>query len=266
MSNHYFRNTRVLITGATGGIGQALALELAQRGAQVIAAGRNHAKLQQLAECSQHDQHPIQTCVFDVTDFKQTLAAAQKIHQLLGGIDMVILNAAVMYQGSFDTLTVDQCQEMVNTNYLSLLYGVKAFVPLLEHSAIPHLVGMSSILSYLYTPENFVYSSTKAAGSHFLFGLAHELKNKNISLSVISPGRINTGMSKKSTLANVPAMDLNKAIKSILIGLEKRKSEIILPYSQCLAVKLYAKLPCTIRRKLDIVSYSLLSTLKRTQV
>jgi NAD(P)-dependent dehydrogenase (short-subunit alcohol dehydrogenase family) len=229
------------VTGASAGIGRAVAVELARRGATVVASARNEGALRQLvAECGGERIVPLP---LDVTDRDATLRAVDTIRQRLGGLDIAFFNAGTceyVDARKFDSTVFERTMQ---TNFLSMVYGIEAVLPLLRASRGAQLVGMSSTVAYRGLPRAEAYGASKAAIKQLLESLDLDLMRDGIAVSVVCPGFVRTPLTDRNDFPMPFRIEADEAARRIVDGIEARVPEIHFPKRFSLLLKLVALLP-----------------------
>lgn len=227
MSRMSVTGRRVWVTGASAGIGRAVTGELVRRGATAIASARNERELGELTlECG---GDCVVALPFDVTDRSAHQRAADEISRRLGGLDIAFLNTGTCEYvdvGAFDSVLFERT---IRTNFLSMVYGIKAALPLLRQSPAPQLVGMSSTVAYCGLPRSEAYGASKAAIKNLFESLQVDLAPEGISVSVVCPGFVRTPLTERNDFPMPFRIEAADAARRIVDGIEARKPEIHYP-------------------------------------
>jgi short-subunit dehydrogenase len=183
--------TRAFVTGASRGIGRALAQALAARQATVGLAARSTQELEQLANELPGD-HQVLEC--DVADAESTRAAIDAFVQRTGGLDLLIANAGLTHYGPFKDQPLEKAKQMSEVNWHGTLHTVHFGLPHLLEQGRGHIVVVSSGAGLRSFPQAAVYGATKAAQRMFAEALRHELAGTGVSVTVVYPGEIATSL------------------------------------------------------------------------
>lgn len=184
-------STRVLLTGASRGIGRSLAHAFAARGAVLGLVARNEAELRELAGELGPGHHVLPA---DVGDRASVEAAVARFADEAGGIDVAVANAGITHYGRFTEVPVERAEEMTRVNWLGTLWTVHAALPHMLRARCGHVVVVSSGAALRSFPWAAVYGATKAAQRMFAEALRHELDGTGVGLTTVYPGEIATSL------------------------------------------------------------------------
>lgn len=232
----------VWITGASSGIGKAIALEMLSQGYQLILSGRNVDSLNEIAAETDALVLP-----FDVTELSQNLAAAKKIEDSFGYIDIALFNAGNCEYVDVKAFESKPFENMIKTNFLSMVYGVEAALPLLRKSKAPQLVGMSSSVAYVGLPRSEAYGASKAAILNFLEGLRLSLASEKVNVSIILPGFVKTPLTDKNDFPMPMIINASAAAKKIIKKMQQKKFIIAVPLIFVILLRFLSFLPQKLR-------------------
>jgi short-subunit dehydrogenase len=200
------RGAAAAVTGAAGGIGRALALELAARGCDLALADRDEAGLQsvaaEIAKAATTKSQPRKVSVHrvdvgepaEIADFAQAATAAHP------GLNIVVNNAGVALLGRFTEIDQAQFDWLMNINFWGVVHSTRAFLPHLSRQSAAHIVNLSSIFGIVAPPGQTAYAAAKSAVRGFSESLRHELQmaGSPIKLSVVHPGGVATDIARNS--------------------------------------------------------------------
>lgn len=182
----------VLVTGATSGIGAAVARRLAAQGHQVIAGAR---RTDRLAELAGENIQGRRLDVTDRADFASFVDWAVSVH---GRIDVLVNNAGVMPLSRLDALLVDEWDAMIDVNVRGLLNGIAAALPQFQRQGRGHFVTVASIGAHQVVPTGAVYCASKYAAWAITEGLRLEL-DPAIRVTTVSPGVVESELAQSIT-------------------------------------------------------------------
>jgi NADP-dependent 3-hydroxy acid dehydrogenase YdfG len=183
--------TRAIVTGASRGIGRAVAQALAARGATVGLAARSTGQLEALAAELPGTHHPL-TC--DVALPASLAAAVEAFVAAAGGLDLLVANAGIAHYEPVAEQSLERIEQMTQVNWLGTVYTITAALPQLLAQRRGHIVVMSSGAGLRAFPGAAAYSATKAAQRMFAEALRHELAGTGVSLTTVYPGEIRTSL------------------------------------------------------------------------
>jgi NAD(P)-dependent dehydrogenase (short-subunit alcohol dehydrogenase family) len=184
----------VLITGATDGLGKAMALLLAERGYHVFAAGRSAEKRAELDRVAAQKRLPLETLELDVTDDASVQRAANAVLQKFGHIDVLINNAGVAYVGTVEDLSIEDWHRQFDTNFFGVVRVTQAVLPHMRERKKGRIVLISSVAGLVTAPAQGGYSASKHALEALGNALRLELQPFGIHTVLIEPGFIMTGI------------------------------------------------------------------------
>ncbi|HNV88364.1 MAG TPA: SDR family oxidoreductase [Methylotenera sp.] len=241
-------NKRILLTGATGGIGQHIAMLLAEKGAALALAGRDISKLDALKiriENAGGKAVYIQAD-FDVAGTAQRVADEAK--QKLGDIDILINNAGVLDFIQFQDQSEARISQMVNTNVTAPIQLARAVIPTFLAKNQGHFLFIGSIFGSLGFPHFSTYCASKFAVHGFSQALRRELVDTNIGVTYVAPRGIKTPMNDAKTVAmwekSGNQMDAPEKVAQIVVNaLEKEKQEVFIGQPQSFFAWLNGVLP-----------------------
>lgn len=176
----------VLVTGASSGIGEATARELAARGATVVFGARRTDRLEKLVAELRAQGATAEFQALDVTNHDSVADIVRFARERFGKLDVIVNNAGVMPLSPLDALKVDEWEQMVDVNIKGVLYGIAAALPVFAQQGYGHVINTSSIAAYRSIPTGAVYCATKAAVNFITEGLRQE--NNYVRTTIISPG------------------------------------------------------------------------------
>ena len=176
----------VAITGASSGIGEATARELASRGATVVVGARRAERLEQLVAELRAQGAAADFQALDVTSRDSVEDFVRVARERFGKLDVIVNNAGVMPLSPLEALHVSEWEQMVDVNIKGVLYGIAAALPVFAKQGYGHVINTSSIAAYRVIPTGAVYCATKAAVNFITEGLRQE--NKFVRATIISPG------------------------------------------------------------------------------
>ena len=222
-------NKVVLITGASSGIGRALSVQLARKGAAVGLLARRAEVLNQVAESIVNRGGGALALPADVTDAAAVREAARELRQRFGPIDVLVANAGI----SVNTFVPDLCDkkiaELINVNVIGVVNSVSAVLPDMVSRGSGHLVGNSSLAAYRGLPKTAAYCASKAAVSSFLEAIRIDLRGSGVAVTIIHPGFVRTPLIEN--IRRTPyVMELDHAVKKIIRAIEKRKKRYSFPW------------------------------------
>lgn len=237
-------NRRVWITGASSGIGRSLAEELSRAGAKLAVSGRHHERLKDVkAACSGE----VRTLPFDAADREANHIAVQALETDWGGVDTVILNAGICEYIDLPTFDAASVKRVMDVNFMGIVYGIEAALPLLRKGNSPHLVGMSSTVAYTGLPRAEAYGASKAAIRHLLQALRVDVRAEQIDVSIICPGFVQTPLTDRNDFPMPMRISAEASAQRIRKGLERRSHEIRYPTLFALMLRTLAVLPSRLR-------------------
>lgn len=189
-----------LITGATGGIGKAIAATFANNNARLILQSRDAEKLEALKQSLKNTyQCKITTLKFDVTKKDEIKQSFQKLHKEIRNIDILVNNAGVMQAALFGMISRDMVENVYSTNVFSI-YEISQYCSRKMGRDSPgSIINISSIMGTNGASGQSVYSGSKAALIGITKSMAKELAASNIRVNAISPGFIDTDMTSQLT-------------------------------------------------------------------
>jgi short-subunit dehydrogenase len=190
------RGLRILITGASQGIGRALAVAAAAGGARVVAAARSAALLDDLAVAIRAQGGVVATVVADVTDADGRQRMVQTAEQAFGGLDVLINNAGIGATGHFADAGADRLRRIMEVNFFGLTETTRACLPLLRKGTTPAVLNISSIAGRRGIPARSEYSASKFAVQGFSEALRAELAKDGIDVLLVNPGLTQTNFSQ----------------------------------------------------------------------
>jgi len=231
--------TTVLITGASSGIGAGLAKSWASDGYQVIACGRDAAKLEALQQYSSN----ITLRQFDITDREQCYQALKGCHA-----DLVILCAGgceYLDDGRVDAQLVER---VMSTNFQGPVNCLAA----IQDQLVPgsRVVLVSSMAHWLPFPRAEAYGASKAALTWFANSLRLDWEPKGIAVTVVSPGFVDTPLTRKNDFSMPALVTVDNAVMAIRRGLARGKNHIAFPSGFAFTLRLLSGLPAVIQRVL----------------
>ena len=230
----------VLITGATSGIGLALAQYYAQEH-KVVVCGRNSEKLDRHFS---RESNVYKLC-FDICSKEQVLACADEVTEL----ELLILNAGdCEYMNEVVPFDSDKFERVIKVNLIGLGYCLDAFLPKLKAGG--QLVIISSSAVIVPFPRAQAYGASKAAASYLARSLAVDLVERNIDVTLVEPGFVRTPLTEKNDFDMPFLVPVDKAAKIIVKGISAKKSQIRFPTSLMLMLHLLAQLPAKLLAKL----------------
>jgi short-subunit dehydrogenase len=207
----------VAITGAASGIGAALAIELAGRGADLALADRDEGGLQTVAaEIAKTSQRKVSLHRVDVGNPEQIAAFAREAIAAHPALNILVNNAGVALLGGFHEFDQSQFEWLFNINFWGVVHSTRAFLPHLASQKAAHIVNVSSIFGIVAPPGQTAYSSAKFAVRGFSESLRHELQiaGSPVRLSVVHPGGIKTNI-VRNMRAGSGVTDNERRVQSI---------------------------------------------------
>lgn len=192
MARREIRGLRVAITGASGGIGEALAGELAQRGARLIVTARREERLRDLQQRLTSAGGELHYVAGDVTDDAVRRAIVEQAAAQLGGLDVLVNNAGVGAFGRFDEAGPERLRRIMEVDFFATVELTRLALPLLRQGRTPAIVNVGSILGHRAIPLAAEYCAAKFAVRGFSESLRAELARDGIDVLLVSPGTTDT--------------------------------------------------------------------------
>ena len=181
-----------VVTGASSGIGEAIAVTFAQRGAKVVLAARRSDRLDELADRIERAGGRALAVRCDVGDHEQLRKLRVITQEAYGPTDILVNNAGIPGGGAFETLTYEQIQNVVQINLTGVLFGTRAFLPGMLARGHGHIVNVASLAGRFAAPGAAVYSSTKHAVVGFSESLDAEIRSRGVRVTTLNPGFVRT--------------------------------------------------------------------------
>lgn len=244
----------VIITGASSGIGKALAIELAQRGANLVLAARQYVTLCEIARDLQN-QHNIKTVAVqcDVAVEEDCAALIKQAVLTFGKIDVLVNNAGISMRALFKDLDLKVMKNLMDVNFWGTVYCTKHALPGITKTS-GSIVAVSSIAGYKGLPGRSGYSASKFALNGFMDALRVENLKTGVHVMVVSPGFTasnirNTALDKngiqqgESTLQEDKMMTAEQVAVIIADGIENRERTVVMTFQGKLTVFLSKFLP-----------------------
>jgi short-subunit dehydrogenase len=234
-------NRTVFITGASSGIGAALARHYAAQGASLGLVARRGELLQELAESL---DTPVATYVADVRDADAMAAAAHDFMQRFGVPDIIIANAGVS-RGTLTEIRADTAafKAIMDINVLGLLHTFQPFIASMRQRGNGSLVGIASIAGIRGLPGAGAYSASKAAAISYLESLRVEMRPYGIHVTTIAPGYIRTPMTDVNTYAMPFLMDADAAAARMVKAIDARRRFFVVPWQMGWLARLMRLIP-----------------------
>jgi short-subunit dehydrogenase len=231
-------NKNILITGASSGIGRELAIQLSERNCRLFLLARRKELLNQLA--FELNNQNVFTFQCDVSDRKNVASVFEKIRKI-SSIDAAILNAGLDKRGPFEN--TELADKILGVNIMGLIYCVEELLSDFKKRGEGIIAGVSSLAEVRGFPKSGFYCASKAAASIFLESIRIELKLYKIKVITIKPGFVKTPMTAKNKFFMPFLMDVEKAARIIIKGIEKEKKIIQFPFRLVVLAKLVKILP-----------------------
>ncbi len=234
-----------LITGASSGLGRALALQYAAEGWQVLAVARSADKLAELAAMSPL----IRPFALDLTDTTAVAASSDQIRQLLPSLDLLLLNAGSCEYVDAHDLALPAFERTFAINVHAVVACVKYWLPLLSLSKQPQLAVVSSLAWLFPFTKSEAYGASKAAISYFTDSLRLDLTGSGIQVSLIEPGFVDTPLTQKNDFAMPFLLPADAAAARVSRAIAAGKLRYRFPTRLALTLQLLNCLPYGLRQK-----------------
>jgi short-subunit dehydrogenase len=189
-----FAGRVVCITGASSGLGWAMARELARQGARVGVLARREERLRQLCDEVRQAGGAVEYAVADAADRPAVHAALKSLAERLGPCDVLVANAGVGASNTAMDLNVPAADQVIRTNLLGPMYAFEAVLPDMLRRKSGHLVGISSVAAFKGFPTAAAYCASKAGLNAYLESIRISLRRKRIAVTTICPGFVKTEM------------------------------------------------------------------------
>lgn len=235
----------VWITGASSGLGYALAQRYAADGYTVIASARREEKLLVLAADTQAQGYPgtIVPVTLDVTNNQSVTAAINTLLEKAGTPDVVVLNAGFYEPCSLSELTLEHFLATYDVNVNGVARCLLGLLEPLRKKGNSQVVLVSSVAGYSGLPRAAAYGSSKAALTHLAESLKHECEDSGIRITLVNPGFVKTPLTDKNKFPMPFIMPLEKAADAMYRGIQSGRFEVTFPKRFTWILKLLRLLP-----------------------
>jgi short-subunit dehydrogenase len=233
----------ILITGASSGIGSALAEEMAQRGMAVGLVARRETELKELCEKINAAGGQAAWAVGDVTSLESITQAVQHLENTLGPVEILVANAGISARSLTADPEIEQLRKVMDVNYFGAIHSAKAVLPGMVERKRGHLVVISSVAGFRGLPKSAAYSSSKAAISTYWESQRIELINQGIACTSINPGYIKTPLTDKNKHPMPFLISVEKAAITMADGILSRRKVLTFPWRMRFVMGLARLLP-----------------------
>lgn len=236
----------VLITGASSGIGEALAVEFGRRGASVGLLARRGEVLREVAAKVEAAGGGALAVAVDVRDAGEVKSAVAQVVERFGRVDVLVANAGkgeITLAREFDIETVTQ---VLSVNLLGAMNSVAAVLPGMLERGAGQIVGISSLAAYRGFPGSGAYCASKAALSTFFESLRVELRPRNIYVTTIHPGFIDTPMTRGRNRKMPFLLDAEPAAQMMIRAIEARRRTYAFPWQLATIARVGRWLPAAL--------------------
>ena len=246
------QNKVAVITGASMGIGEAIAKLFLQEGAKLVLCARDQARVEAAAQRIGSGDGNVLCITCDVSRRDQVEALMQTALQKFGRIDILVNNAGFGLNDSIEKIDTRELRRMFDTNFFGALDCMQAAIPIMRQQGGGDIVNISSVSGHIATPYMGGYAATKHAMQAIGMAARMELKRHNINVVTVCPGYIKTdfaqnmikgsqpqrmgGSARRGATADLVARDTLKALL-------KRKRQAVTPWFYWIAIKLYENAP-----------------------
>jgi short-subunit dehydrogenase len=233
----------VLITGASSGIGRALALELGKRGARLGLTARRGEELLRLGEEIERAGGEALALPADVRDPAAMNEAAERVRARWGRVDVLVANAGMSSTTAGTRLNAGEVGDVISVNVLGVVNSVAAVLPGMLERGAGHLVAISSLASYRGMPKSGAYSASKAAVSTLFESLRVDLRRSGIDVTTIHPGFIRTPLTEGRKKKLPFLLEPEDAACRIIRAVERRARTYAFPWQLASLVRVIKHMP-----------------------
>ena len=234
-----FSNKTVWITGASSGIGEALAYALVEKGANVVLSARRAEELQRVAKNCQQFHGTTLVLPFDMIDLPVHASKVQEVIQTFGSLDYVILNAGVSQRSFVQDTKFGVYRSLFEINFFSIISLTQAILPVFQQQGFGCFVPIASVAGRISTPRRAAYGASKHALIGFFDSLRAEVYDQGIRVTTILPGYIQTNISLhamnehgekygKMDPNQAKGLDVNKTAQAIVGAIQAGKNEFFI--------------------------------------
>jgi len=235
-----------LITGASSGIGEALAVEFGRRGASVGLLARRAEVLREVAGKVEAAGGRALAVAVDVRDAGEVKLAAAKVVERFGRVDVLVANAGKGEITLARSFNIETATQVLSVNLLGAMNSVAAVLPEMLERGSGQIVGISSLAAYRGFPGSGAYCASKAALSTFFESLRVELRPSNIYVTTIHPGFIDTPMTRGRNRKMPFLLDVEPAARLMLRAIEARRRTYAFPWQLATIARVGRWLPAVL--------------------
>ena len=229
------------VTGASGGLGAALARELAARGTRVVLAARRREALEELARELGAAGGRADVALLDVGDTEAVRSAVEHWDAELGGLDLVVANAGVAPPAGRDPVSWEGVEPVLRVNVLGAVATLAAALPMMRTRGRGTLAGISSLAALRGMPDSGAYSASKACLSTWLESLQIDLDGTGVTVVDVQPGFVRTPMTDRNRGPMPFLLEVDDAARRTVDGLERGRLLVSYPAGLSLPLRTLAR-------------------------
>ncbi len=243
-------DSTIWLTGASSGIGEALARRLARIPCRLAISARRADVLEKLAGELNEGPATVRAFPLDVTDRDAVRQTTDAIAGAFGPVDVLIANAGTYKPDDPEHFDAEICDDTMRLNFSGAVYCIEAVMPAMIERRSGYIVGVSSLVGYRGLPRASAYGASKAALINFLEALRFGLHHHGVQVSIVNPGFVKTPLTDKNDFEMPFLMPADRAVEVMVRGMERGKKEIYFPWQLAWIFKLMRVLPFPLYHRL----------------
>jgi len=227
---HRLKNKVIWLTGASSGIGEALALELARCGSVLALTSRSEDRLKSVVDNIRSIGGKAFAFPADVTKQEELTAAVKNINENIGDIDILVANAGTHIFTVPEAFDSKEYLGLLDINFGGMLRSIEAVLGKMYAKQNGHIVVVASMAGFRGVPRAGAYGASKAAMIHFMESIRFHLVRKGIKVTIVNPGFVKTPLTDKNDFYMPFLVSAEYSARIIVKGIEKNKKQIDFPW------------------------------------